>query len=88
MDGQDHRVSAGGLAVAPRGTPHAFLVLSETARLLCLHTPGSCQPFYYGASEPISADTSSGSVDFTRIQASAVKNGGIEILGPPPFIQP
>jgi quercetin dioxygenase-like cupin family protein len=88
MDGQDHRVAAGGLVVAPRGMPHAFLVLSETARLLCLHTPGCCQAFYYDASEPISADTSSGSVDFARIQASAAKNGGIEILGPPPFIQP
>ena len=88
LDGQDHRVAAGGLAVAPRSTPHAFLVLSETARLLCLHTPGCCQAFYYGASEPISADTSSGPVDFARIQASAVTNGGIEILGPPPFTQP
>ena len=86
MDGQEHRVAAGGLAVAPRGVPHAFLVLSEMARLLCLHTPGSCQPFYWGASEPIGADvTASGSVDFARVQASAKQNGGIEILGPPPF---
>jgi len=43
MDGQEHRVSAGGLAVAPRSVPHAFLVLSDVARLLCLHTPGCCQ---------------------------------------------
>ncbi len=86
MDGQEHRVAAGGLAVAPRGVPHAFLVLSEMARLLCLHTPGSCQAFYWGASEPIGADvTASGSVDFARVQASAKQNGGIEILGPPPF---
>ena len=27
MDGTEHRVAAGGLAVAPRGVPHAFLVL-------------------------------------------------------------
>jgi quercetin dioxygenase-like cupin family protein len=88
MDGQEHRVSAGGLAVAPRRVPHAFLVLSDVARLLCLHTPGCCQAFYWDASEPITAHRpASGSVDFARVQASAKQNGGIEILGPPPFAQ-
>jgi len=27
-------------------------------------------------------------VDFARVQSSAVKNGGIEILGPSPFARP
>jgi len=86
LAGAEHRIAAGGLAVAPRGVPHAFLVLSDTARLLCLHTPGSCQAFYWGASEPVSADRdAAGTVDFSRVQASAADNGGIEILGPPPF---
>lgn len=86
MDGQEHRIAAGGLAVAPRGVPHAFLVVSDEARLLCLHTPGCCQAFYLAASEPISADGGiSGLVDFGRVQASAKQHGGIEILGPPPF---
>ncbi len=86
MDGQEHRVSAGGLTVAPRGVPHAFLVVSETARLLCLHTPGCCQAFYLGASEPLDdAAVATGPVDFGRVRASASRNGGIEILGPPPF---
>lgn len=89
IDGQEHPVAAGGLAVAPRGVPNAFLVLSDVARLLCLHTPGCCQAFYWDASEPISADRpASGAVDFARVQASAKENGGIEILGPPPFAQP
>lgn len=86
MDGKEYRVGAGGLAVAPRGVPHAFMVLSAGARLLCLQTPGSCQAFYWDASEPIGAgDAPSGVVDFARIQASAKQNGGMEILGPPPF---
>jgi quercetin dioxygenase-like cupin family protein len=90
LDGDQRRVSAGGLVLAPRGVPHAFLVVSETARLLCLHTPGCSQAFYWGASEPIgvdagSGDTGSGQVDFARIQQSAQENGGIVILGPPPF---
>jgi hypothetical protein len=32
-----------------------------------------------------SAGGTSGSVDFARVRASAERNGGIEILGPPPF---
>jgi hypothetical protein len=65
------------------------MVLSPVARLLCLHTPGCCQAFYWDASEPITAERpASGAVDFARVLASAEKNGGIEILGPPPFGQP
>ncbi len=73
------------LTVAPRGVPHAFLVLSQTARLLCLHTPGCSQAFYLGASEPLEGNSDSGPVDFDRIRVSGEDNGGIEILGPPPF---
>lgn len=89
MNGHDHRVTAGGIAVAPRGLPHAFMVLSDAARMLCLHTPGCCEAFYWEASEPRGADeTPSGPVDFDRVRDSAARNGGIEILGPPPFPHP
>jgi quercetin dioxygenase-like cupin family protein len=89
LDGQEYRVGTGGLAVAPRGVAHAFMVLSDVARLLCLHTPGSCQAFYHGASEPIGADrTASWPVDFDRVHDSAKHNGGIDIIGPPPFAHP
>jgi quercetin dioxygenase-like cupin family protein len=87
LDGVEHRIAAGGIAVAPRGLPHAFLVLSETARLLCLHTPGTCEAFYLGASEPLAEGETSGEVDFGRVMASAQRHGGIEILGPPPFAE-
>lgn len=88
IDGVDHHVGAGGVAVAPRGVPHAFLVLSASAKILFLHTPGCCEAFYWGASEPQSADNVDGAegvVDFDRIRASAQANGGIVLLGPPPF---
>ena len=88
MDGVEHRVGVGGLAVAPRGVPHAFLVLSTTVTLLCLHTPGVCQAFYWDASEPVDPGGPvdlGGPVDFARVHASAAHNGGIVILGPPPF---
>jgi hypothetical protein len=64
------------------------MVVSERCRLLCLHTPGCTQAFYEGASEPLEAGQDSGPVDFGRIRASGEANGGIEILGPPPFGKP
>ena len=90
LDGTEHIVGEGGVASAPRGVPHAFMVSgADGARLLCLHTPGCCQAFYWDASEPVASDDTrdlqAGPVDMGRVQASAAKNGGIEILGPPPF---
>lgn len=88
LDGVEHTVAAGGIAVAPRGVPHAFKVVGpDGTRLLCLHTPGCCQAFYMDASEAVTAadDLAAHQVDMARVQASAQKNGGIEILGPPPF---
>jgi quercetin dioxygenase-like cupin family protein len=92
LDGEHHTIRAGGIASAPRGIPHAFKVSgADGARLLCLHTPGCCQAFYWDASEPVPdgdrRDIAAGPVDMSRVQASATKNGGIEILGPPPFSQ-
>lgn len=89
IDGVNHPVGPRGVAVAPRGVPHAFLVTSQTARVLTLQTPGSAEPFYRGASEPASADTDpSGPVDFARVRAAAESSGGMQVLGPPPFAAP
>jgi quercetin dioxygenase-like cupin family protein len=53
VDGSEHRVGPGGIAVAPRGTKHAFLVTSEVGRILALQTPGTGEPpFYRDASAP------------------------------------
>jgi quercetin dioxygenase-like cupin family protein len=85
LDGVNHAVAAGGVAVAPRGVPHAFKVDDPSGvELLCLHTPGCCQAFYWDASEPV-VDGGTAPVDMDRVRASAAKNGGIELLGPPPF---
>ncbi len=85
-DGENNRVGAGGLCVVPRGVPHALLVTSEIARALSIVAPGRAEAFFRGASEPATADTdASGPVDFNRLRLSAERNGGIEILGPPPF---
>jgi quercetin dioxygenase-like cupin family protein len=86
IDGSEHTLGRGAMTVAPRGTPHAFMVTSPEARLLTLHTPGTAEAFFRDASEPINDDHDpSGTVDVQRVQASAQRNGGTEILGPPPF---
>lgn len=85
MDGSERTIGPGGLAVAPRGVPHAFMVLSKSARMLCLHTPGCCEAFYWDASTPRSPADPPGVVDFGKVQESARRNGGIVLLGPPPF---
>jgi hypothetical protein len=86
IDGREQTLGSGGVAMFPRGVPHAFLVTSQRAHMLCLETPGSSEAFYRGASEPLTpALEASAPVDFDRVRASAARNGGIEILGPPPF---
>jgi quercetin dioxygenase-like cupin family protein len=86
IDGVDHELGAGGVAVAPRGVPHAFLVTTSTARVLTLLTPGSAEAFYRGASVPAGEDDgATGPVDFDQVRASAMRNGGMQLLGPPPF---
>ncbi|HET6261581.1 MAG TPA: quercetin 2,3-dioxygenase, partial [Chloroflexia bacterium] len=85
VEGTEHRVGPGGVAVAPRGVPHAFLVTSETARMLALQTPGSGEAFYRDASEPATDETDAERPpDLDRLRAAAERNPGcIEILGPP-----
>lgn len=86
IDGREHALGQGGVAMVPRSVPHAFIVTSESARLLTIETPGTSEAFYRGASEPLTPSLeAAGSVDFERVRASAARNGGIEILGPPPF---
>ena len=86
IDGQNHRVGPRGFAFAPRGVPHAFLVRSSEARILCLETPGSAEAFYRGASEPAPPQGDpSGPVDFARVRESAQRTGGMQVVGPPPF---
>lgn len=85
VEGNDHRVGAGGMTFTPKGTPHAILVSSDHARLLTVQSPGIGQAFYRGASEPATDDTSD-TVDIERIQTAAKANPrAIELLGPPPF---
>lgn len=84
IDGLERRLATGGIAIIPRGVPHAFMVTSAEARMLCLQTPGSGEAFYRQASDP-AGDGPPPPVDFDRVREAAAATGAIEILGPPPF---
>lgn len=85
LSGERRTVSTGGVAVMPRGVPHAFKVISPEARLLTILTPGRGEDFFRMASEPAPPGSSPVPVDFDRIREAAEATGAIEILGPPPF---
>ena len=85
VDGVETHVGAGGMSFTPKGIPHAFLVLSDVARVLSMQTPAVGQDFYRGASEP-AVEGAADIVDIERLQASAKDNPrGVQFLGPPPF---
>jgi quercetin dioxygenase-like cupin family protein len=84
IDGDEQRVTAGDLWMAPRGIPHAFTVVSATARLLSFQTPGRAQPFYWDAGEP-ATNGDAGPLDFDRVRSVATATGATTMLAPPPF---
>ncbi|HUQ03730.1 MAG TPA: cupin domain-containing protein [Kofleriaceae bacterium] len=86
VQGTEHTLKQGGLFFAPRGTAHSLLVVSETARLLCLQTPGSGEAFYRMVSDPsTSPDDAARPPDFGRVKEGALRTGSVSVLGPPPF---
>jgi quercetin dioxygenase-like cupin family protein len=85
IDGEQRPLQTGGIAIIPRGIPHAFMVTSAHARMLCLQTPGSGEEFYRLASESAVENEPPAPIDFDRVREAAAKTGAIELLGPPPF---
>jgi quercetin dioxygenase-like cupin family protein len=83
--GRETELRVGGVAVIPRGVPHAFLARADGARMLCLHTPGGGEDFYREASEAAHTGESPVPVDFDRIKQAAMSTGSMRVVGPPPF---
>jgi quercetin dioxygenase-like cupin family protein len=83
VDGENIELGTGDYVLVPAGVPHAFLVVSDHARILAIQASCDCEAFYLGASEPL--EGSQRVTDFDRIGQSAAANGGITLLGPPPF---
>jgi quercetin dioxygenase-like cupin family protein len=86
IEGEEHKVGRGGLFVAPRGVPHAFVITSETAHVFSFQTPGTGERFYRDAGEPAASDADASlPADMGRLREAADRSPSIEVLGPPPF---
>lgn len=90
VNGAERRASTGSVVFLPRGTPHAFLVTSESARLIALVTPGDprAEAFFRegGTSAPARATPPAGTpLDIERLLAAGTRTGFMRVLGPPPF---
>ena len=79
------QLSAGGFTFTPRSVEHALCVISPTATVLTIHTPGTGEAFYFDASEPTNQTSGVGPVDYARVGQAAKTTGATAILGPPPF---
>lgn len=88
LDGREVKASAGSTVFIGRGTPHAYHVDSETARLLVLDTPAGHERFFRALAEPAAERTLpppvEGPPEMERM-ALAAREAGFQILGPPPF---
>jgi quercetin dioxygenase-like cupin family protein len=75
---------AGATAYIPAGQPHAFEVVSETARWLNLTTPNH-EAFFRAAGQPAEERTLPPDMppDMPVVMDAAARYG-VEILGPPP----
>lgn len=86
VEGEEHRVGPGGFVLFPRGVAHAFMVTSESARVLALQTPGTGESFYREAGETAATpQDAERPADWDRLRRVAESSDRIEILGPPPF---
>ena len=86
IDGREERASAGDTIGLRQGVPHAFIVLSETARFLVINTPGTHDGFFRDGGAPATDRdfASAPAPDLERTMASAQRHG-VRFLGPPPF---
>ncbi|WP_183406980.1 cupin domain-containing protein [Nocardioides marmorisolisilvae] len=82
INDDEHEIGSGDFVMVPAGVPHAFTVLSPTAKVLGIQPTCECEPFYRGASEPF--EGSACAVDFSRVMQSAADTGGMQVVGPPP----
>ena len=82
------RCGPGAAVFVPGGVPHAFRVVSETARVLFLSTPAGIEDFVRDLSEPAAYPWLPPPPDGPRVSpeqlAAVERNRGIIRLGPPP----
>jgi quercetin dioxygenase-like cupin family protein len=86
VDGDEQAAGPGDTVAVRQGVPHAFMVVSETARFLVQNTPGTHDRFFRDGGVPANERDLSAAPppDLERTMASAERHG-VRFLGPPPF---
>src|SRR3954447_17697356 len=85
---EEHHATPGSALFLPRGVPHAFMVTSESARLLIITAPTGFEQFVREAGIPVHGQAPTRwEFDLGRMMGPA-QAAGVEILGPPPFGHP
>jgi quercetin dioxygenase-like cupin family protein len=84
----DRHIDAGpgDLAVLPRGVPHAYLITSETARLVGMASPGGFESFFTELGTPVVEGQPPAPAPEPALMARTAAAYGVEILGPPPTL--
>jgi quercetin dioxygenase-like cupin family protein len=77
---------AGDLVFLPREVPHAYLVVSETARVVGSATPGGFESFFAELGTPVRPGAPAAPPPAIEAMAAAAARRGIDILGPPPTL--
>lgn len=87
VDGVEYTAGPGTVAFVPRGTPHAFLVVSEMERSLWVVTPGGAMETFYRQAGDVATSRTlpPAEIDIARLRAVGESTGAMKALGAPPF---
>jgi quercetin dioxygenase-like cupin family protein len=86
IDGEDRSAGPNETVAIRRGVPHAFLAVSDVARLLVLNTPGTHDRFFRAGGFPATdRDFANAPPPDHERTLAAAREVGVELLGPPPF---
>ena len=89
-DSEEYVAEPGAFALLPRGSQHAFVVTSHSARLLTLHHPAGFEDFVIEVGTPApelippSPPDGPPSPELVEALTAAASRHGITIIGPPP----
>ena len=86
VDGQTFAAGLGSAAALPRSRPHSFVVVSNDARFLAIHTPAGFDRFTRAGGIPeidVAPPAGIAPADPAELSLLAAQYG-IEIIGPPP----
>jgi quercetin dioxygenase-like cupin family protein len=86
VGGECFDAGSGDLVVLPRGVPHAYLITSETARLVGMASPGGFESFFAELGTPVAEGEPPAPAPEPALMARTAAAYGVDVLGPPPTL--